>query len=93
MRKFKKARNLNTDQFNKYTMASDLYSKLIKQASAYPEDPDIQAFVEEINELKASIDTSREEYINNGIEYEFDLDTYEEFKKAVENFKQSIALS
>lgn len=93
MRKFKKPRKLNTDQFNKYTMASDLYSLLIKQASAYPEDPDIQAFVEEINDLKTSLDTSREEYINNGIEYEFDLDTYEEFKRAVENFKQSIALS
>lgn len=93
MRKFTKPRKLTTTQYNEYMAAADLYSLLIKQTALYPNDPDIQAFVEELNELKSSLDTAREEYINNGIEYDFDLDAYEEFKRAVENFKKSVALS
>ena len=100
MRKFtktvKRDRQLSQEQLREYDGIRESYQTIMKQIGQYPDDPDIKELENEVISLAMEADNSKNEYlatpIEEIVEYEVDMELFDEIKQRVENFKKLVAL-
>lgn len=100
MRKFtkvvKRDRKLSQEQITEFNEIVALQNELVKQTNEYPDDPDIKELEQEViklaNEALRYKDAFLATPIEEPIEYEVDMELFEELKQRVENFKKLVAL-
>lgn len=100
MRKFtktvKRDRQLSQEQLREYDGIRESYETIMKQLAQYPDDPDIKELENEVIRLAMEADNSKNEYlatpIEEIVEYDVDMELFDEIKQRVENFKKLVAL-
>lgn len=100
MRKFTKTinrdRQLSQEQLREYDGIRESYETIMKQLAQYPDDPDIKELENEVIRLAMEADNSKNEYlavpIEEIVEYDVDMELFDEIKQRVENFKKLVAL-
>lgn len=100
MRKFtktiKRDRQLSQEQLREYDGIRESYETIMKQIGQYPDDPDIKELENEVISLAMEADNSKNEYlavpIEEIVEYDVDMELFDEIKQRVENFKKLVAL-
>ena len=100
MRKFtkvvKRDRKLSQEQITEFNEIVALQNELVKQTALYPDDPDIKELEQEVIKLANEALRYKDDFlatpIEEPIEYEVDMELFEELKQRVENFKKLVAL-
>ena len=100
MRKFtktvKRDRQLSQEQLREFNEIKESYETIMKQFAQYPDDPDIKELENEVISLAMEADNSKNEYlatpIEEIVEYDVDMELFDEIKQRVENFKKLVAL-
>lgn len=100
MRKFtkvvKRDRKLSQEQITEFNEIVALQNELVKQTNEYPDDPDIKELEQEVIKLANEALRYKDDFlatpIEEPIEYEVDMELFEELKQRVENFKKLVAL-
>ena len=100
MRKFtkvvKRDRKLSQEQITEFNEIVALQNELVKQTNEYPDDPDIKELEQEVIKLANEALRYKDDFlatpIEEPIEYDVDMELFEELKQRVENFKKLVAL-
>lgn len=100
MKKFtkivKRDRKLSQEQFDEFNEIVALQNELLRQTSQYPDDENIKELEREILKLSNQAERDKDNYlatpIEEPIDYDVDMELFEEMKQRVANFKKLVAL-
>lgn len=100
MRKFTKTvkidRKLSQEQITEFNEIVALQNELVKQTNEYPDDPDIKELQQEVIKLANEALKYKDDFlatpIEEPLEFDVDMELFEELKQRVENFKKLVAL-